>query len=269
MELINFLADDALGLAFAAGQGANGEDVALGEETEAFAEVFGHRVAGHARLGLDVDRHVRHAVVFLEDNLELVLHARNLHERLFDLTRIEIDALDDQHVVRAPRDAVDPEPRAAARAPFAADDARDVVRAVADDRHRLAGERREHHFAVLAVGHVLARRGVDDFGDVVVVPHVDARMRGAVLARRADAARLRHAVDVEALDVEAVLDLLAHFVGEGLAAEHAHAQRRDVVVAGGIRIELLDDARHIAHDGAEALHAEVAHELDLALGVAA
>ena len=59
LELINFLADDALGLAFAPGQGADGEDITLGKEAEAFAEVFGHRVTGHARFGLDVDRHVR------------------------------------------------------------------------------------------------------------------------------------------------------------------------------------------------------------------
>ena len=229
--------------------------------------MLGDHVAGDARLGLDVDSDIRHAVLFFEDDLELVLDAGDFHQRLFDLTRIEIYALHDQHVVRTPRDAVYAKRGAPAGAFLARKDAGDVVGAVADDRHRLARHRGEHDFAVFAVGNGRAGDGIDDFGDVLVFPHVQAVVRLAVLARRADAAGFRHSVDVKALDVEALLDLAAHFVRERLGAEDADAQGRDVAIAGLFRVQLLDDARNVGDDAAETLRAEVAHELYLALGV--
>ena len=143
------------------------------------------------------------------------------------------------------------------------------MRTVADDRHRLAREGGDDDLAVLTVRDGLARHGVDDLGDVLVVPLVQAAVELAVLAGGADATGLRHAVDVEALDVQALLDALAELVRERLGPEDAHAQGRDVVVARLLRVEHLDDARHVGDNRTEPLHAEIAHELDLAHRVAA
>ena len=168
----------------------------------------------HAGLRLDVDRDVRHAVLLLKDDLELVRNARNLLERLLDLTRIEVDALHDQHVIRPSRDAVDAERGPSARALLAREYARDVVRAVADDRHGLARKGREDDLAVFAVRNDLAGRRIDDLGDVLVFPDMQAAVGLAVLSGRADATRLGHAIDVKALNAEARLLVSSEKVSE-------------------------------------------------------
>ena len=99
---------------------------------------------------------------------ELVL-ARELAVRehdLLDLRREHVDAADDQHVVAAADDLA----HAAHRARGRRQQARQVARAVADDRQRFLGERREDELALLAVGQHLAGLGVDDLGIEVVFP---------------------------------------------------------------------------------------------------
>ena len=90
----------------------------------------------------------------------------------------------------------------------------------------------------------------------------------AVLASRADTAGLGHAVDVEALDAEALLDAAASLVGERLRAEDADLEIGKVALALWALVELLDKTRNIRDDRREALRLEVLHQLDLALGVA-
>ena len=78
-------------------------------------------------------------------------------------------------------------------------DAAAVAGAEADHGERFACEARDRDLAELSVGHGLAGVVVDDFDDVLVLPHVDAFVGGAVHAA-ADAAGLGHAVDVEGVD---------------------------------------------------------------------
>ena len=230
--------------------------------------MLGDGVAGDAGVGLHVDCDICHAVVFFQDDLEFVADARDFHEGLFDLPRIEVDAFDDEHIVRAAGDTVDTEGGAAAGAFFTRDDACDVVGAVADDGHGFARKRSEDHLAIFAVGQDFACDGVNDFGDILVFPDVESAMAAAVLAGCADAACFGHAINVEAFDVESVLNFLTHFVGERFRAEDADAQRGDVVITGWVGIEHFDDSRHIGDDGDEAFCMEIAHEADLAFGVA-
>ena len=255
-------------LAFAARKRSYREHVAFREESETFAQVLCDHVTGHSRFGLDVDRDVRHAVLFLKNDLKLVLDAGNLHQSLFHLTRIEIDALDDQHIVRTACDSVDTERGASAGTLLARKNARNVVRAITDNRHRLARNGGEHDLAVFAVRNGCSGHGIDNFGDVLVFPHVQTVMRLAVLSRRADAAGFGHSVDVEAFDMEALLDLAAHFVRKGLGTEYAYAQRRNIAISSSLGIQLLDKTRNVGNDAAETLRAEVAHELYLAFRIA-
>ena len=67
-------------------------------------------------------------------------------DQLLDLGREHVDAADDQHVVGTPGDLLD----AAHRTGRRRQEAREVARAVAHDRQRLLGERREHQLALLA-----------------------------------------------------------------------------------------------------------------------
>ncbi len=106
-DLSERLTDDALGLTLGPRQRADREDIPFRQEAKPFLEMLGDSVTGDTRLRLDIDGHVGHAVMLGEDNLKLVRHARNLLESILDLTRIEIDAFDDQHIVRTAGDAVD------------------------------------------------------------------------------------------------------------------------------------------------------------------
>ena len=123
---------------------------------------------------------------------------------------------------------------------LAREDARDVVRPVADNRHRLARQRREDDLAVFAVGDKLASRRVDDLGDVLVFKDMETAVALAVLASRADAAGLSHAVDVKALDAEALLDAAASLVGERLRAEDADLEVGEVTLALWALVKLFD-----------------------------
>ena len=80
-------------LSFLAGQASQREDVALGGEAQRLFERLFHHVAGHARLGLDIDPHVLDAVHLLHDDLVVVADARDSQERLLDLLGEEVDAL--------------------------------------------------------------------------------------------------------------------------------------------------------------------------------
>ena len=80
--------------------------------------------------------------------------------------------------------------------------------------------------------------------------------------------RLGHAVDVEALDAEALLDAAARLVGERLRAEDADLEVGKVALALGALVKLLNETRNIRDDRRKALRLEVLHQLDLAFGVA-
>ena len=73
------------------------------------------------------------------------------HQHAFDLLRVNIHAADDQHVIRAARDAVEAAvcPAAGARL---GDHGRDVAGAIAEQGHGFPAQRGHDQFAGLAVG---------------------------------------------------------------------------------------------------------------------
>ena len=95
----------------------------------------------------------------------------------------------------------------------------------------------EDQFAALALGHGLERVGVEALDDEMVFLDVHARA-GDAFAADAGADDLGQAVVVEGQEAELALDLDAHVLGPGLAAEvgelQAQAARVDALLAGDL-----------------------------------
>ena len=226
----------------------------VGRESEVLLELLLDHEAGDAGFGLDVDVEALDAVAVLDDHAVVGQDAGDLEQRLLHLLREEVHAGDDEHVVEAPADLVEPRMGASAGAGGARDDSAAVAGLEAEHRQRLAGEGGDDDFAEFAVGQRPAGVVVDDLGDVVVVPDVQAAVVGAVHAERADAAGLGHAVDVEDLDAEAAVDALAHFAGEGLRAEDADLEGGQLLL---LLLEHLHDAHGVGDDAGDDARAEV------------
>ena len=183
-----------------------------------------------------------------------------------DLRREDVDAADDEHVVAAAADALHAADRASARARLG-DEGGQVVRPVADHRHRALAQRGEHQFALGAVGQQLAGLRVHDLRVEVVLENVQPGLVRALDGHtRAD--DLREAVDVVRLDAAVRLDVPAHRLGPGLRAENARAQRQllDVHAQFAGPLDQVDEVAGRAADGGDV---EVLHDHDLPVGVAA
>src|SRR5207249_1770487 len=161
-----------------------------------------------AGLGFDVDRQALAPALPVEHDLVLVAHAGLAQQDGLDLARVEVDTLEDHHVVGPAAQPVEPERRPPAVALGAREHAREVAGAVADEGQPDARERRDDQLALGAVRDDGAGRGVHDFGMGVVLPDVDPRARRAV-DPHAGTAGLGHADDVEAPDRELALDAAA------------------------------------------------------------
>ena len=175
--------------------------------------------------------------------------------------------MDDEHVVAAGVDARDAAHGAAAGARRVLD-AREVARAVADHRAAGAVERREDELARLAVGERLERLGVDDLRVEVVLEDVQARAVGAVAAD-AGAGDLGEAVDVVRDEAGVLLDLVAHLLGPGLGAEDAVLQGHLLAEVDALLVAFVDDVQEVARRARDRGDAEVLHQHQLAVGVAA
>ena len=185
-------------------------------------------------------------------------------EDLLDLAREEVDALDLDHVVRAALDRVEARELAAARA-VARQDAREVVRAEADERRALFAQRRDDDLAPLAVGQVLTRLRVDDLDVDEVVPVVDAVVRVAADAD-ARAVDFRQSVDVVGVDAELLADGPPHLLAPALRADDALAQVNLVLDAA--LLDLLGQQQCIGARRTEDRALHVHHHLELLLRVA-
>jgi len=99
-------------------------------------------------------------------------------------------------------------------------------------------------FSFFAFGQQRAARRVDDLGEEVVFPHGEPVLGLGALLRHAGADQLRQAVVVERFQAEALLDRAAHFVGPGLGAEQADAQRR-LRRIDALALHLVGDRQHV------------------------
>lgn len=267
--------DHALGLAFRAGQGIVLHQLDLGGD-----EDFVLEGAGDGFLKAAQDAHVFHEALFADfhlhlhgvleavafENDEVVLpHFGVGHEHALHLHGIDVDALDDDHVVRAAEDAVDAAVLAPAGA-VAGDDAGEIARAVAQDGHPVAAEGGQHQFAHFAVRDEPAGFGIDDFKKVGVLPQVQAVLF-LTLEGHARAVHFGEPVGVVDLHAEQALDAPPRLLGVGFRAHAGDAQGH------GARIFPFFDERGAQMQGVggqDMRHggAEVLDQLELALGVA-
>src|SRR5664279_1968901 len=166
--LFRTLVDDAPGLADkralqAVGQADVDRRIDADQRLDAVTQPLADRGAVGAgvlrqHFAADLDR--IEVAVARDDGLVLPRELAVTEDDLLDLGREQVDAADDQHVVAAADDLAHAPHRARRRR----QEARQVARAIADDRQRLLGERREHELAFGAVGKHRAGVRIDDLG---------------------------------------------------------------------------------------------------------
>ena len=225
---------------------------------------FAHGVGEDFGGEFDVDRDFVERAGTGQLDVEVRRESGDAEERLLDLRGEDVDAADDEHVVRAARDAGHAGRGAAARAGFVCD-ARDVARAVAEERRGFAREGGEDEFAGGAFGHGLERVGVNDFDEEVVVLDVHAGLAGAV-AGDAGADDFGEAVVVGGGDGEGLFDVAAHVLGPGFAAEEGEGEFEfglEAALADG-----LDEFEGVGGRGDEGVDAHVLEDHELLFGVA-
>ena len=144
----------------------------------------------------------------------------------------------------------------------ARDDARQVVRAVADKRRALLAQRGQHQLAHFAIGQRLARLRVDDLAVHVVFPDVHAVV---LTARNADA-RAVHLGQTIDVDAHLVGDAVAHLVTPTLGADHAFAQVK--LIAQAALADFLGQQQRIAASAGDNGGVQVLHHLQLLFRVA-
>src|SRR6185436_11066343 len=151
------------------------------------------RLEGQRRRGIQTYQDVVETVAAAEDDLELV-HVAVRPYQLLDPPRVDDDAAHLLHVVQARQHtALEGDQRAAARA-AAVGQLDDVTGAVAQQRHGLSIEAREHQLAALTRLHRPLLL-VEDFRIDVVLVHVrEARARAALEAPRGNLGQARQIV---------------------------------------------------------------------------
>src|ERR1035438_3070689 len=170
--------DDAFGFAFGYRQGAGREQVQLGRDPCFGFEFLDELVLeGGQVLDLSVEPSSGqldlngHVVQALDDDDVVAANLREGHQHALYLLREDVHAADDEHVVGAARDAVEPAMGAPALARLG-NDGGDVPGAIAEDGHGFALEGGQDQLAGLAFRQGFAGLGIDDLQDVVVLPEV-------------------------------------------------------------------------------------------------
>jgi len=143
-----------------------------------------------------------------------------------------------------------------------------VAGAVADQRHRLLGQRGEHQFAHAAVGQRFAGRGIDDLGKEMILPEHRAILGLGALAGDAGPDHLGQPIEVDGIDAERALDFRAHRLGPRFGAVHADAQCR-VLRVDALAAQFVGDVEHVRWRDQDDRRLEVADQLHLLLGLPA
>ena len=134
---------------------------------------------------------------------------------------------------------------------------RDVARAIAQQRQRLLGQRRDDELAAGARRQRAAGLRVDRLEEKMVLPAVQPGARLQAFAGDARPEDLREPVDVDRGDAEPRLELRAHRLAPRLGAEHADAQRAafeiDAVALGDLGDVEGVGGRRAEHRGGEIL----------------
>ena len=187
-----------------------------------------------------------------------------LEDQLFDLRRKNIDPADDHHVVRSASDFLHP----AHGSRCAGQQTGQVARPIANDRQRFLGQRGQHQFTRLAVGHNRAAHRIDDFREKVVLPDRRSILGLDAFAGNTRTHHFRQTIDVDRVDSHAGFDFTPHFIRPGLCAENAQAQTR-LRRVHPLSLELIGDCQHVARRHHDDVGSEIIDQLHLPLGLSA
>ena len=140
------------------------------------------------------------------------------------------------------------------------------MRAVTDHRHTGLGDCREDELAALTVGQGFIGFGVEDFGDDVVFVDVHTCL-GGTLIRNTRTCDFGQTVDVVRVDVEQLLDLIAHFLGPRFRTEAAGLELEFLRIIAHFADRFAEEDR-VGRRAAEHRRTEVVHHHQLSLRVA-
>ena len=217
-----------------------------------------------------VDRAVRrlalhgeliHRPAPLENQLVVRRCALDPEQHVLDCRRMDVDTADDQHVVATAAHAGHADSCTSACASLA-HDGPDVAGPVADQRHRLLRQRREHELTLGPRRERGSVVGIDHLDEEVVLLHVQPGLHPAFRGHSRPA-HLRESVEVDRAYPEHALDLTAHLLGPRFAAEQRQLERELGDVAAGVQHRLRDHER-IRRRGDKHLCLEVAQQRRLA-----
>jgi hypothetical protein len=197
----------------------------------------------------------------VQHDLVFMVQTRLAQKDLLDLGGVEVDSLEDDHVVRAAMESVESHAGAPARAPLARSDTREIPGPVTDQGQPLPRQRGHHQLAPLAIRKDAAGPRIDDLRQVVIVPDVDP-LPGEALDAHPRPASLRHADEVMRADAHLAFDPDPQLVRPRLRPQHRHPQLRRPEVEPLLPRD-LDHAERVRRDRREHCRSEVSQELEL------
>src|SRR5574343_1369809 len=217
------------------------------------------------QVALQFATHFQVVEVTVAGNHDLVIarQAGVAQDLFLDLGREDVDATDHQHVVGPASDLADATEGARSRRQQAGQ----IAGAVADDREGFLGQRGEDQFALFAVGQYFAGFRVDDLRVEMVFPDHRAVLGLDAFAGDARAHHFGQAVDVDGIDTELLLDLVAHALAPRLGTEDANLER-DFVGLDAQALELLGNHQRVGRRDHDDFRLEIHDLLDLLLGLA-
>lgn len=202
------MVEDSFGLFLGAGEGADGYDYDLGRNAQLGFKDILNRFGGLFKINASLSLHGQ------EDDITVLFgvvgdvyfvfarNAVNRAEKLLDLAREHIYAVNLEHIVGAAFYNVEPRVRTSAGT-FARDNPRQIVCAESEQRSALLNKGGDNDFAFLAVGYILTCFGVDNLDVEKIVPAVHTSLLTAIYAdtRAVDFSK---SVDIVKLDSELV-----------------------------------------------------------------
>ena len=193
-------------------------------------------------------------------------HAVNARKHVFHLAGEHVRPANDEHIVAARTDLLHPCGRAAALAGLR-NHARQVMRAITQNRNSLLVERGEDQLAHLAIGNRLAGFRVNHFPQEMILGDVLHIAFSKALARHARSHDLGQAVIVRANDMHTGFDFGLETRRARLSAEQTDAQRGGLPVVAHLLADFADmhGVRRRSHQHRRAI---ILDHLDLALSVA-
>ena len=149
----------------------------------------------------------------------------SLHQNRFDLTREDVDAANDQHVVSASSDSLHTNV-SAATATGRRIEGGYIAGAIANDREGFLGQGGNDDFAGFAIGNWLTGVHVHRFDQEVIFKDVQTMLGLDALDANAGADDFRQAININGVNAEPRFQLITHLLGPRFCAENANLERQ-------------------------------------------